>query len=78
MYYCANSSNMRNLHEQVKKHSVTKNCSDLSLFEYCSSDLELEICFLKVGQNNFGNKMNTIFSLTNMKKRRKLGNLIRI
>ena len=24
---------MRNLQEQVKKHSVTKNCSDLSLFE---------------------------------------------
>ena len=24
---------LRNLQEQVKKHSVTKNCSDLSLFE---------------------------------------------
>ena len=24
---------MRNLQEQVKKHSVTKNCSNLSLFE---------------------------------------------
>ena len=25
---------MRNLQKQVKKHSVTKHCSDLSLFEY--------------------------------------------
>ena len=30
---------MRNLQEQVKKHSVTKNCYDLSLFN-CSSDLK--------------------------------------
>ena len=31
-----------NLQEQVKKQSVAKNCSDLSLFEYinCSSDLK--------------------------------------
>ena len=30
---CSNLLGMRNLQEQVKKHSVTKNCSDLSLFE---------------------------------------------
>ena len=30
---CSNLYAMRNLQEQVKKHSVTKNCSDLSLFE---------------------------------------------
>ena len=57
---------------QLKKHSVTKNCSDLSIFEKnCSSDLKnsrpsasnyksfsqsVEQFFLKVGQNNFGNK----------------------
>ena len=32
-YNCSNLLDMRNLQEQVKKHSVTKNCSDLSLFE---------------------------------------------
>ena len=33
---------MRNLQEQVKKHSVTKNCSALSMFEKkSSSDLKL-------------------------------------
>ena len=30
---CSNLLDMRNLQEEVKKHSVTKNCSDLSLFE---------------------------------------------
>ena len=30
---CSNLLDMRNLQEQVKKHFVTKNCSDLSLFE---------------------------------------------
>ena len=30
---CSNLSDMRNLQEQVKKHSVTKNCSDRSLLE---------------------------------------------
>ena len=30
-YNCSNLLDMRN--RQVKKHSVTKNCSDLSLFE---------------------------------------------
>ena len=30
---CSNLLDLRNLQEQVKKHSVTKNCSDLSLFE---------------------------------------------
>ena len=33
-YNCSNLLNLRNLLEQVKsKHSVTKKCSDLSLFE---------------------------------------------
>ena len=32
---CSNLVDLRNLQEKVKKeHSVTKNCSDLSLFEY--------------------------------------------
>ena len=39
---------MRN---KLKKHSVTKSCSDLSLFEF----------FLTVGQDNFGNKIPIIF-----------------
>ena len=30
---CCNLLYMRNLQEQVKKHSVIKNCSDLSLFQ---------------------------------------------
>ena len=30
---CSNLLDMRNLQEQVKKHSVAKNCSDLLLFE---------------------------------------------
>jgi hypothetical protein len=30
---CSNLLDLRNLQEQAKKHSVTKNCSDLSLFE---------------------------------------------
>ena len=32
-FFHPNSLDMRNLQEQLKKHSVTKNCSDLSLFE---------------------------------------------
>ena len=60
---------MRN---KLKKHSVTKNCSDLSLFEqivqvvskflqilsnFKSFSRSLEQFFLTVGQNNFGNKI---------------------
>ena len=30
---CSNLLDIGNLQEQLKKHSVTKNCSDLSLFE---------------------------------------------
>ena len=30
---CSNLLYQRNLQEQVKKHSATKNCSDLSLFK---------------------------------------------
>ena len=30
---CSNLLYLRNLQEQVKNHSATKNCSDLSLFE---------------------------------------------
>ena len=33
-FNCSNLLDMINLQEQVKKHSVTKYCSDLSLFEY--------------------------------------------
>jgi hypothetical protein len=39
----------------LKKHSVTKNCSDLSDFKSFSRSLEQ--FFLTVGQNNFGNKI---------------------
>ena len=55
---------------KLKKNSVTKNCSDLSLFEQIvlskflpsSSNFKffprsLEYFFLTVGQNNFGNKI---------------------
>ena len=57
---------------KVKKHSVTKNCSDLSLFEEIVQVISnswpsasnfkrffrsLEFFFLTVGQNNFGNKI---------------------
>ena len=43
---------------KLKKHSVTKNCSDLSLFE----QIFLVIFFLTVGQNNFGNKIPFLIS----------------
>ena len=47
---------------KLKKHSLTKNCSDLSLFEkvvlVISKFLQsLEQFFLTVGRNNFGNKI---------------------
>ena len=64
---------MRNIQKQVKKHSVAKNCSDLSLFEYLvlvifansrpsawnfeSFSQSLEQFFLTVGQDNVGNKI---------------------
>ena len=54
---------MRNLQEQVKKDFVTKNCSDLLLFEQIVLEISkfldhyLEHFFLAVGQNNFGNKI---------------------
>ena len=44
----------------VKKHSVTRNCSDLSLFEKIVPVISKNL--LTVGQNNFGNKIPTIFS----------------
>ena len=31
--YRSNLFEIRNIQEQVKKHSVTKNCPDLSMFE---------------------------------------------
>ena len=45
--------------ELVIKHSVTKNCSDLSLFEQIVLMISkvVEQFFLTVGQNNFGNKI---------------------
>jgi hypothetical protein len=43
------------IRNKLKKHSVTKNCSDLSLFKSFSRSLEQ--FFLTVGQNNFGNKI---------------------
>ena len=46
---------MRNLQEQVKKHSHMKNCSSASNFKSFSQSLEQ--FFLTVGQNNFGNKI---------------------
>ena len=63
---CSNLLNLIILQEQVKKHSVTKNCSDLSLCEQIvlviskplqSFSRSLEQFFLTVGQNNFGNKI---------------------
>ena len=47
---------------KLKKHSVTKNCSDISLFEWIvlvisSFFQSLEQFFFTVGKNNFGNKI---------------------
>ena len=58
---------------KLKKHSVTKICSDLSLFGYIvlviskTFSRSLEQFFLIVGQNNFDNKITNfqIFSITN-------------
>ena len=73
---CSNLSYLRNLQEQVKKHSVTKNCSDLSLFEqivlkpsasnfkFFSPSLEQFFSYSTyIGQNNFGNKILLLFPL---------------
>ena len=67
---------------KLKKHSVTKNCSDLSLFGWTVANSRpsvsnfktfsqsLKQFFLTVGQNNFGNKIpfgTSNFFLHNMK-----------
>ena len=70
--YCSYLLDMRNLQKQVKKHSVAKNRSDLSLFEeialviskiqpriFKSFSRSLKQFFLTVGQNNFGIKICT-------------------
>ena len=49
---------------RLKKQSVTKNCSDLSLLEKKWSrkfSQSLEHSFLTVGQNNFGNKIPSTY-----------------
>ena len=64
---------MINLQEQVRKHSVAKNCSDFSLFEkivlVISKILQIlglqpriSKVFLTEGQNNFGNKIPILCS----------------
>ena len=56
---CSNSLDMRNPQEQVKKHSLTKNCSDLSLFEkivLVISKLIFSITRTIFSHSNFGNK----------------------
>ena len=45
---------MRNL--KLIKHSVTKSCSDLSLFEYIVLVISKILQILTVGQNSFGKK----------------------
>ena len=78
--YWPNLSDMRNLQEQVKKHYVTKDCSDLSLFEqivleflqisppsvsnFKSFSRLIEHFFLPVGKNNFGKKNTISFSVS--------------
>ena len=71
---CSNLLDQRNLQEQVKKHSVTKNCSgDLEISEnsppsalnFKSFSQSLEQFFhTVVGQNNFGNKILIIQSFS--------------
>ena len=74
---CSSLLYLRNIQKQVKKHSVTENCS---VQTNCSSDLKnfensqpsasnfkkisqsLEQFFLTVGQNNFGNKIPLLIS----------------
>ena len=63
---------MRNLQEQVKNHSVTKNCSDLKKFanywllasNFKSFSRSLKQFFLTFSQNNFGNKIPFLFNIT--------------
>jgi len=62
----------------LKKPSVTKNCSDLSLFEWIVLVMEKKLLkfvaegrefakkVLKVGQNNFGNKIPSLIYLTHL------------
>ena len=42
----------------VCERPLTKNCSDLSLFE------QIVLVFLTVGENNFGNKIPLLFALS--------------
>ena len=82
-FNCSNSLDLKSLQKQVKKHSVTKNCSDLSLFEsivlvitkfckFLAFSLQFQkffSIFLTVGQNNFGNKIpNDILKKKERKK----------
>ena len=50
-YNCSNLLDMRNLQKQVKK-AVTKNCSDISLFN-CSSDLKFFFTNSRLSASNF-------------------------
>merc|ERR1711997_1210896 len=57
---------MKNLQEQVKKHSVTKNCSDLSLFEQIVLVISkfLQILGLQPRISKFFSITRTFFFLT--------------
>ena len=68
---------MRNLQEQVKKHSVTKHCFDLSLFEQIVLVISKNSAFLtyswrflisnKLEQLKF--KLEKILGFTNMQEK---------
>ena len=49
---CSNLLDMRNLQEQVKKHTVTKNCSDLSLFD------QIVLVISKISKNSWPSAPN--------------------
>ena len=56
-YNCSNSLDIRNLQEQVKKTFCYQKLLWPSASNFISFSRSLEIFFLTVGQNNFGNKI---------------------
>ena len=60
---CSSLSDMRNLQEQVKKkQSVTKNCSDLSLFEEIVLVISKFLQILGLQPRNVSQSLEQFFS----------------
>ena len=58
---CYNLLDMRNLQEQVKKDSITQNCSDLSLFKWIVLVIEKIIANSWPSASNFNSSLEHFF-----------------